>query len=97
MGVAADCTYIQAFGRDRNRTQTNIVEQINLASELFESTFQISLGLANVIITEVRCSRYPRRTPRLLYIEGRRQYHRGCGTVPCGAKITKETSKKVGT
>ncbi|KAJ4309331.1 hypothetical protein N0V94_008984 [Neodidymelliopsis sp. IMI 364377] len=55
VGVAADCTYIQSFSRDRNQTQTNIIEQINLASELFESTFQISLGLANVIITEPDC------------------------------------------
>ena len=55
VGVAADCTYIQSFNRDRNQTQQNIIEQINAASELFESTFQISLGLANVVITEPDC------------------------------------------
>ncbi|KAH6618471.1 ADAM 8 precursor [Boeremia exigua] len=55
VGVAADCTYIQSFNRDRNQTQQNIIEQINLASELFESTFQISLGLANVVITDPDC------------------------------------------
>jgi hypothetical protein len=55
VGVAADCTYVQAFGRDKNRTQTNIIDQINQASELFENTFNISLGLANVVITEPDC------------------------------------------
>ncbi|KAF3052256.1 hypothetical protein E8E11_011384 [Didymella keratinophila] len=55
VGVAADCTYIQSFNRDRNQTQQNIIEQINSASELFESTFQISLGLANVVITDPDC------------------------------------------
>ncbi|KAJ4989330.1 disintegrin [Stagonosporopsis vannaccii] len=55
VGVAADCTYIQSFNRDRNRTQQNIIEQLNAASELFESTFQISLGLANVVITDPDC------------------------------------------
>lgn len=55
VGVAADCTYIQSFNRDKNQTQTNIIQQINAASELFESTFQISLGLANVVIAEPDC------------------------------------------
>ncbi|KAF2829696.1 hypothetical protein CC86DRAFT_344263 [Ophiobolus disseminans] len=55
VGVAADCTYVQSFNRDRNQTQQNIITQINQASELFESTFNISLGLANVIVTEPDC------------------------------------------
>lgn len=55
VGVAADCTYVQSFNRDKNRTQSNIVDQINQASELFESTFNISLGLANLVITEPEC------------------------------------------
>jgi hypothetical protein len=55
VGVAADCNYITSFNKDRNRTQANIIDQINSASELFESTFQISLGLANVLITEPEC------------------------------------------
>ncbi|KAF1359076.1 zincin [Lizonia empirigonia] len=55
VGVAADCTYIQSFSRDKNQTQTNIINSINQASELFESTFQISLGLANVVITDPDC------------------------------------------
>ncbi|KAH7392663.1 Metallo-peptidase family M12-domain-containing protein [Pyrenochaeta sp. MPI-SDFR-AT-0127] len=55
VGVAADCTYVQSFNRDKNQTQTNVIQQINSASELFESTFNISLGLANLIVTEPDC------------------------------------------
>lgn len=55
VGVAADCTYVQAFNRDKNKTQQNVMDQINQASELFESTFNISLGLANLVITEADC------------------------------------------
>lgn len=55
VGVAADCTYIKAFGSDKNKTRDNIIKQMNSASELFESTFNISLGLANVLITEPQC------------------------------------------
>ncbi|KAF1943083.1 zincin [Clathrospora elynae] len=55
VGVAADCTYIQSFNKDKNLTQTNIISQMNQASELFESSFNISLGLAKVLITEPDC------------------------------------------
>jgi hypothetical protein len=55
VGVAADCTYVQSFNRDKNQTQTNVIDQINQASELFESTFNISLGLANLIVMEPDC------------------------------------------
>tara|TARA_R110002003_G_scaffold41_3_gene2830 strand:+ start:15573 stop:18047 length:2475 start_codon:yes stop_codon:yes gene_type:complete len=55
VGVAADCTYVQSFGRDKNQTQQNVIDQINQASELFESTFNISLGLANLVVTEPDC------------------------------------------
>lgn len=55
VGIAADCTYVQAFNRDKNQTQDNIIRQMNQASELFESTFNISLGLANLIVMEPDC------------------------------------------
>lgn len=55
VGVAADCNYVQSFGRDKNATQQNVINQISEASELFESTFNISLGLANVIVMEADC------------------------------------------
>lgn len=54
VGVAADCTYV----RDLNgtgRARDNIIAQMNTASSLFESTFNISLGLANLVVTEAQC------------------------------------------
>ena len=55
VGVAADCTYVKSFGGDKNKTQTNIMSVMNQASQLFESTFNISLGLANLLVTEPDC------------------------------------------
>jgi len=55
VGVAADCTYIKDFDSDKNKTRDNILKQMNSASELFESTFNISLGLANVLVTDPQC------------------------------------------
>lgn len=54
VGVAADCNYRQDFP-DKNATEQNIIQQINAASNLFESTFNISLGLANLLVTEPGC------------------------------------------
>jgi hypothetical protein len=55
MGVATDCTYTQSFQSDTNKTRNNVIAQINSASELYESTFNISLGLANLVVTEPNC------------------------------------------
>ena len=55
VGVATDCTYIQQFERDKSKTQQNVINVLNSASALFESTFNISLGLANIIVTEPDC------------------------------------------
>ncbi|OLN92033.1 Disintegrin and metalloproteinase domain-containing protein B [Colletotrichum chlorophyti] len=54
MGVATDCTYTAAF----NSTQTvkqNIIDIINSASEVYESSFNISLGIQNLTISEANC------------------------------------------
>ncbi|KAL6710735.1 hypothetical protein ACN47E_007792 [Coniothyrium glycines] len=55
VGVAADCTYVQSWNGDRNQTQTNIIRVMNQASEIFESTFNISLGLANLVMMDADC------------------------------------------
>jgi hypothetical protein len=55
VGVATDCTYTQAFNSSQNNTRSNVIRQMNSASELFESTFNISLGLANLVVTEANC------------------------------------------
>jgi len=55
VGVATDCTYTQSFNSNTNQTRNNVITQMNSASELFESTFNISLGLANLVVTEPNC------------------------------------------
>ncbi|PVI07124.1 zincin, partial [Periconia macrospinosa] len=59
VGVATDCTYTQSFNSSTNSTRSNVINQMNRASELFESTFNISLGLANLIVTEPNCPTTP--------------------------------------
>ncbi|KAF2651959.1 ADAM 8 precursor [Lophiostoma macrostomum CBS 122681] len=54
VGVATDCTYTKDLGSD-NATKSNVIQQMNAASSLFESTFNISLGLANLIVTPSTC------------------------------------------
>jgi hypothetical protein len=55
VGVATDCTYTQSFSSNTTATRNNVIAQMNSASELFESTFNISLGLANLVVTEPGC------------------------------------------
>ncbi|CAI6252199.1 unnamed protein product [Periconia digitata] len=59
VGVATDCTYTQSFNSSTNSTRTNVINQMNRASELFESTFNISLGLAQLVVTEPNCPTTP--------------------------------------
>jgi hypothetical protein len=54
VGVATDCTYTRALGSD-NATKSNVIQQMNAASSVFETTFNISLGLANLIVTPSTC------------------------------------------
>lgn len=54
MGVAADCTYMAAF--DSNSSAwANVINQINTASHLYESTFNITLGLSELHIMPSNC------------------------------------------
>ncbi|KAF2748940.1 zincin, partial [Sporormia fimetaria CBS 119925] len=54
VGVAVDCNYRARFP-DEEATRQNVINQMNAASSLFERTFSISLGLANLIIVESQC------------------------------------------
>lgn len=54
MGAAADCTYVQQFNSSDSVRQ-NIINQLNTASKVYESTFNITLGLANLTITDSNC------------------------------------------
>jgi hypothetical protein len=60
VGVATDCTYTTALGSE-NKTRDNVITQMNSASQLFESTFNISLGLANLVIQPANCPTTPQQ------------------------------------
>lgn len=58
VGVATDCTYTGAFDNEDDLRQ-NVVSQMNTASGLWEDAFRISLGLANITISEASCPGTP--------------------------------------
>ncbi|KAF2258235.1 zincin [Lojkania enalia] len=60
VGVATDCTYTADFNSTESMRQ-NIINQMNSASNLFESTFNISLGLANLFVTDAQCPSTPQQ------------------------------------
>ena len=54
VGVAYDCSYANSF----NSTETvkkNVIAQMNSASNLYEQTFNITLGLANLTANDAQC------------------------------------------
>ncbi len=58
IGVATDCTYTGSF----NSTETayaNVITQINSASDLYERSFNITLGLQNLTVTDGDCPATP--------------------------------------
>ncbi|CEP15429.1 hypothetical protein [Parasitella parasitica] len=54
MGAAADCTYVQYY-RSADNAKTQIINNFNMASAVFEETFNISLGLINITIMDRSC------------------------------------------
>ncbi|TKA64836.1 hypothetical protein B0A49_06778 [Cryomyces minteri] len=54
VGVATDCTYTASFNSSETARQ-NVITQMNTASSLYESTFNISLGLRNLTISDANC------------------------------------------
>ncbi|KAL9060611.1 MAG: hypothetical protein Q9162_000562 [Coniocarpon cinnabarinum] len=54
VGVATDCTYTGTFNASETARQ-NIITQMNSASSLYESSFNISLGLQNLTISDANC------------------------------------------
>ncbi|TPX13157.1 uncharacterized protein E0L32_006357 [Thyridium curvatum] len=59
VGVATDCTYTAKFPSKANVT-ANIIQVVNTASQLYESTFNISLGIQNLVISNETCPGTPR-------------------------------------
>lgn len=54
VGIATDCTYRAKFDSESDMRE-NIVNLVNTASELYESTFNISLGIQNLTTQEAEC------------------------------------------
>ncbi|KAK3387200.1 Metallo-peptidase family M12-domain-containing protein [Podospora didyma] len=58
VGIAADCNYRSQF-QSEELARSNIISLVNSASQLYESTFNISLGIHNLTISEKDCPGTP--------------------------------------
>lgn len=58
VGVATDCTYTAAFNSTDTMRQ-NIINVVNTASDLYQSTFNITLGLRNLTVSPAECPATP--------------------------------------
>lgn len=54
IGVATDCTYTASFN-STDSVRQNIITQVNTASDLYQATFNITLGLRNLTISDAEC------------------------------------------
>lgn len=55
IGIATDCTYMADFDGNSTAVRTNIINQVNTASQLYESTFNVSLGIQNLTVSPENC------------------------------------------
>ena len=58
IGVATDCEYTKSFN-STDAARLNIIDQINSASDVYERTFNITLGLQNLTISDANCPGTP--------------------------------------
>jgi len=70
VGVATDCTYTGDFNSSETARE-NVIQQMNAASAVWENTFNISLGLANLTISDAACPGTPSQNTA---------WNQGCGT-----------------
>ncbi|KAL9113246.1 MAG: hypothetical protein Q9227_002581 [Pyrenula ochraceoflavens] len=54
IGVATDCTYTGSFNSTDTMRQ-NVITQVNSASNLYQDTFNITLGLRNLTVSDASC------------------------------------------
>lgn len=54
VGVATDCTYTATFNSSAS-ARANVITVMNSASDLYERTFNISLGLQNLTVSDSNC------------------------------------------
>lgn len=58
VGIATDCTYTQDFS-STDALRQNIINIVNTASDLYQSTFNITLGLRNLTVSPAECPATP--------------------------------------
>jgi Metallo-peptidase family M12 len=58
VGVATDCTYTASFNSTESARQ-NVITQINSASDLYEKSFNITLGLSTLTVSDTDCPGTP--------------------------------------
>ncbi|KXX82760.1 Disintegrin and metalloproteinase domain-containing protein B [Madurella mycetomatis] len=58
IGIATDCSYTADLGSEEAVTE-NVVQMVNSASQLYESTFNISLAIQNLTISPSTCPNSP--------------------------------------
>ncbi|KAE9363800.1 zincin [Stipitochalara longipes BDJ] len=54
IGVATDCTYTASFA-STDAVRENIISMVNTASQVYERTFNITIGLRNLTISDAQC------------------------------------------
>ncbi|KAL2001370.1 hypothetical protein VTN02DRAFT_1838 [Thermoascus thermophilus] len=54
IGVATDCSYTASFNSTETARQ-NIINVVNTASDLYERTFNITIGLRNLTVSDKEC------------------------------------------
>ncbi|CZT08733.1 related to ADAM family of metalloprotease ADM-B [Rhynchosporium agropyri] len=54
IGVATDCSYTASFP-DAQAVRANIINIVNTASDVYERTFNVALGLQNLTISDAQC------------------------------------------
>ena len=59
--LAADCTYVQHY-KSRDAARIQIINDFNMASAIFEETFNIALGLINITIMDTTCPQLEQKT-----------------------------------
>ncbi|KPM41430.1 hypothetical protein AK830_g5127 [Neonectria ditissima] len=55
LGIATDCSYTAAFD-SVDEVEAHIISEINSASQIYEDTFNISLAIRNLSISDTNCS-----------------------------------------
>ncbi|KAK7980552.1 HypA protein [Apiospora arundinis] len=61
VGIATDCTYTSQFN-STSSVKAHIIQQVSAASQVYESTFNISIGIQNLTISDATCPGTPPST-----------------------------------